>query len=228
MPVPKSDADMAHTTPVQLFHKLEENRMLPLFNHADESTCFSVIDQCYDAGLRVFELTNRDSTARQTFQRLQAARPDRWPELSLGAGTILDADTARQYIAMGADFIIAPDLNPVVGEVCVEAGVPWIPGCFSPTEISMAYRMGAFMVKLFPAGTLGPSFIRHVHGPMPFARIIVTGGIPTDEAELRNWLDAGAFALGIGSALFRADKIKQGDFASLGVELRRLVGITRR
>lgn len=219
---------MAHTTPVQLFHRLEENRLLPLFNHADLATCISVIDCCYEAGLRVFELTNRDSTARQTFQHLQELRPQRWPDLSLGAGTILDADTTRQYISMGADFIIAPDLNPVVGEVCVEAGVPWIPGCFSPTEISMAYRMGAFMVKLFPAGTVGPSFIRHVHGPMPFARIIVTGGITTDEADLRSWLDAGAFALGIGSALFRSDLLKQGDFAAMGETLRSLVRIAQR
>lgn len=225
-PARKFVADMGLRTPEQIFQRLQAHRILPLFNHADPEVCVSVIDACYAAGLRIFELTNRDERARETFQFLQSQQPSRWPELSLGAGTILDADTARRYIDMGADFIIAPDLNPMVGEVCVEAGVPWIPGCFSPSEVSNAYRMGAFMVKLFPAATLGPSFITHLHGPMPFARIIVTGGITLNEAELNAWLRAGAFALGIGTALFRADLIRQKDFGTMGESMRRLVAKT--
>jgi 2-dehydro-3-deoxyphosphogluconate aldolase/(4S)-4-hydroxy-2-oxoglutarate aldolase len=217
---------MAQVNAQQVFEKLASSRLLPLFNVPDVQVCEAVIDQCYSAGIRVFELTNRDSEAMKTFGHLCAQRADRWPGLALGAGTVLDAGTARKFLELGADFIVAPDLNPEVGEICIELGVPWIPGCLSPTEISMAYRMGAGMVKLFPAVTVGPSYIRHIHGPMPFAKIIVTGGVSTDAGSLRGWLDAGAFAIGMGSALFSAERIGRLDFAAIGDELKKIVGIT--
>ena len=210
----------------EVLQKIAQTRLLPLFNVADADVCASVIDCCYEAGIRVFELTNRNDSALAVFERLQAMAGERWPGLSLGAGTILDPRTAGRYIQAGADFIIAPDMNPAVGEICLEAGIPWIPGCFSPTEISMAYRHGAGLVKLFPAGTVGPSYIRHIHGPMPFARIIVTGGVQSDESSLRSWLDAGAFALGIGSSLFTEARIRNKEFGQIREELMRMVACT--
>lgn len=217
---------MANFTAQQVFEKLLASRLLPLFNVPDVQVCEAVIDQCYAAGIRVFELTNRDSQAMDTFRILSSRRLDRWPELALGAGTVLDAATARRFMELGADFIVAPDLNPEVGEICIELGVPWIPGCLSPTEISMAYRMGASMVKLFPAGTVGPGYIRHIHGPMPFAKIIVTGGVSTDAGSLKDWLDAGAAAIGLGSSLFTAARISSGAFGAIGEALRDIVGLT--
>lgn len=217
---------MSGNTTEEVLQKIAQTRLLPLFNVADPDVCASVIDGCYSAGIRVFELTNRNDAALSVFERLQALAGERWPGLSLGAGTIMDPRTARRYIEAGADFIIAPDMNPAVGEICLEAGIPWIPGCFSPTEISMAYRHGAGLVKLFPAGTVGPSYIRHIHGPMPFARIIVTGGVQTDEASIRSWLDAGAFALGIGSSLFTETRIRNREFGQIREELTRMVAVT--
>jgi 2-dehydro-3-deoxyphosphogluconate aldolase/(4S)-4-hydroxy-2-oxoglutarate aldolase len=217
---------MAYVNTQQVFEKLAASRLLPLFNIPDVLVCEAVIDQCYHAGIRVFELTNRDSQAMETFRILSSRRADRWPELALGAGTVLDAATARRFMELGADFIVAPDLNPEVGEICIELGVPWIPGCLSPTEISMAYRMGASMVKLFPAGTVGPAYIRHIHGPMPFAKIIVTGGVATDAASLRAWLDAGAHAIGLGSSLFTAARINSRAFGEIGEALTEIVGLT--
>jgi 2-dehydro-3-deoxyphosphogluconate aldolase/(4S)-4-hydroxy-2-oxoglutarate aldolase len=226
MAADKSNADMARFNPEEVFEKIADTRLLPLFNVADPEICASVIDCCYEAGIRVFELTNRNEVALRVFVQLQEICGHRWPGLSLGAGTVLDPQTAVRYCQAGADFIITPDLNPAVGEICREAGVPWMPGCFSPTEISTAYRHGAGMVKLFPAGTLGPSYIRHIHGPMPFARIIVTGGVKTDEASVRAWLDAGVFALGIGSSLFTQERIQGKEFDLIREELKRLVEIT--
>jgi 2-dehydro-3-deoxyphosphogluconate aldolase / (4S)-4-hydroxy-2-oxoglutarate aldolase len=217
---------MANFNAQQVFEKISASRLLPLFNVPDVQVCEAVIDQCYTAGLRVFELTNRDSQAMDTFRLLCSRRNDRWPGLALGAGTVLDAGTARRFIELGADFIVAPDLNPEVGEICIELGVPWIPGCLSPTEISMAYRIGASMVKLFPAGAVGPAYIRHIHGPMPFAKIIVTGGVSPDAGSLKGWLDAGAYAIGLGSSLFTAARISSGAFGEIGEELRDIVGLT--
>lgn len=217
---------MAYIHAQQVFDNINASRLLPLFNMPDVQVCEAVIDQCYAAGIRVFELTNRDNRAMDTFRILSSQRTFRWPGMALGAGTVLDAVTATRFMELGADFIVAPDLNPEVGEICIELGVPWIPGCLSPTEISMAYRMGAAMVKLFPAGTVGPSYIRHIHGPMPFAKIIVTGGVSTDGDSLRGWLDAGAAAIGLGSSLFSAERMRSGDLTGIGEDLKKIVGIT--
>jgi 2-dehydro-3-deoxyphosphogluconate aldolase/(4S)-4-hydroxy-2-oxoglutarate aldolase len=217
---------MARFNAKQVLEKISQGKLLPLFNEADTDVCASVIDCCYAVGITVFELTNRNARALGVFRELTAMREQRWPDLSLGAGTILDHATADQYIQAGADFIIAPDMNPDVGEACMRAGIPWVPGCLSPTEIATAYRLGAEVIKLFPACTVGPSYIRHIHGPLPFAKIIVTGGVKTDEISARSWLDAGVFALGIGSSLFTEERMENRRFLEIQADLERLVFLT--
>jgi 2-dehydro-3-deoxyphosphogluconate aldolase/(4S)-4-hydroxy-2-oxoglutarate aldolase len=214
---------MARNEPALVYGKIASRKLLPLFNIPDPDTCISVIDCCYDAGIHVFELTNRDSQALPVFRHLNEIRQERWPGLCLGAGTIMDLAAAEAFVGAGADFLIAPDLNLELGRFCQVAGVPWIPGVLSPTEIKKAYDHGAEVVKLFPAGTVGPSYIRHIHGPMPFAKIIVTGGVASDEAALRSWLDAGVYAIGLGSSVFRPEMIKSMDFAGLGAALKKIV-----
>jgi 2-dehydro-3-deoxyphosphogluconate aldolase/(4S)-4-hydroxy-2-oxoglutarate aldolase len=216
---------MARHEPSVVYGKIASLKLLPLFNVSDPEICISVIDCCYEAGIHVFELTNRDAHALAVFQKLEEIRQDRWSGLCLGAGTIMDLDAAESFAKAGADFIIAPDLNLEVGKFCQEAGLPWIPGVLSPTEIKKAYDHGADVVKLFPAGTVGPSYIKHIHGPMPFAKIIVTGGVASDEASLRSWLDAGVYAIGLGSSVFRSDLIKSKDFASIGTSLKTIAAL---
>ncbi|MGL6268395.1 MAG: bifunctional 4-hydroxy-2-oxoglutarate aldolase/2-dehydro-3-deoxy-phosphogluconate aldolase, partial [Chitinophagaceae bacterium] len=190
---------MAKFNSIQVYEKMRAKRVLPLFNYADAEICKSVMRACYNAGVRVFELTNRDEAAYNVFKQLVPFVENELPDLSLGAGTIMDAETAQRFIDTGADFIIAPNLEPLVGEVCVKNKVPWIPGCFSPSEMKTAYDLGAELIKLFPAGSLGPAYLKHLKGPLPFLKIIVTGGVDLDETSLKSWLGADVFAIGLGS-----------------------------
>jgi len=219
---------MAKFNSIEVYEKIGAKRLLPLFNYADVDTCKSVMRACYNAGIRVFELTNRDDAAFNVFKQLVPFVEKELPELSLGAGTILDAATAHKYIDAGADFIIAPNLDFAVGKVCQDNHIPWIPGCFTPTEMKTAYDLGAVLIKLFPAGSVGPSFVKHLKGPLPFLKIVVTGGVEINEASLTNWLDAGVFALGIGSQLFTRQAILNKEYTVLENKMKHIIQLTAR
>ena len=217
---------MAKFNAMQVYEKIRTKRVLPLFNYADVEICKSVMRACYNSGVRVFELTNRDEAAFNVFKQLVPFVEKELPELSLGAGTILDVETAQQYIDAGSDFIIAPNLEPLVGEVCIKNNIPWIPGCFTPSEIKTAYDLGAEVIKLFPAGTLGPAYLKHLKGPLPFLKIIVTGGVDLDELSLAKWLDAGVFAIGIGSQLFSNQAILNKEYSLLEAKMKEIIQLT--
>jgi len=197
-----------------------------LFNYADVEVCKSVMRACYNAGVRVFELTNRDDAAYNVFKQLVPFVEKEFPELSLGAGTILDAGTAQKFIDAGADFIVAPNLEPLVGEICIKNNVPWIPGCFTPSEMKTAYDLGAEIIKLFPAGSVGPSYVKHIMGPLPFLKIVVTGGVELDEASLAKWIDSGVFAIGIGSQLFSRQAILNKEYTLLEAKMKSIIRLT--
>lgn len=217
---------MAKFSALQVYEKIGANRILPLFNYADAEICKSVMRACYNSGVRVFELTNRDEAAFSVFKQLVPFVENELPELSLGAGTILDADTAQKFIDAGADFIIAPNLEPLVGEVCINNNIPWIPGCFTPSEMKTAYDHGAEVIKLFPAGSVGPSFVKHLKGPLPFLKIIVTGGVDLDEESLKSWLGAGVFAIGLGSQLFNEINIRDKKYKEIEEKIKTIIQLT--
>lgn len=206
-----------------VFRKMESNRVLPLFNYADLEVCKSVMRACYNAGVRVFELTNRDDVAYNVFKQLVPFVEKELPELSLGAGTILDAETTQKFIDAGADFIIAPNLEPLVGEICMKNNVPWIPGCFTPSEMKTAYDLGAEVIKLFPAGSVCPSYVKHIKGPLPFLKIVVTGGVELDEVSFGKWIEAGVFAVGVGSQLFSEKNIKTANYAGIENQISHII-----
>jgi 2-dehydro-3-deoxyphosphogluconate aldolase/(4S)-4-hydroxy-2-oxoglutarate aldolase len=147
------------------------------------------------------------------------------PGALVGAGTILDAGTATDVIAAGADFVVSPILDPDMVMACREAGVLVAPGAFTPTEIVAAWRAGADIVKVFPATSLGPQFFRDLRGPLPQIRLMPTGGVTIENA--RDFLAAGACAVGIGTALVDAKAVEAGDWEALESRARRLVGSIR-
>jgi 2-dehydro-3-deoxyphosphogluconate aldolase/(4S)-4-hydroxy-2-oxoglutarate aldolase len=219
---------MAKFNAMQVYEKIRTRRVLPLFNYADVEICKSVMRACYNSGVTVFELTNRDEAAFNVFKKLVPFVEKELPGLSLGAGTILDAETTQQYIDAGANFIIAPNLEPLVGEVCIKNNIPWIPGCFTPSEMKTAYDHGAEVIKLFPAGSVGPSFVKHLKGPLPFLKIIVTGGVDLDEESLKSWLGAGVFAIGLGSQLFTEKNIRDKNFEEIEEKIKTIIQLTEK
>jgi 2-dehydro-3-deoxyphosphogluconate aldolase/(4S)-4-hydroxy-2-oxoglutarate aldolase len=191
---------------------LNEVGVLPLFYHADIEIAKEVINASYRGGARAFEFTNRGDNAYNVFTELLAHVKESLPGLSLGIGTIYDAETAQKFIDAGTDFIVTPCLNPAVGQACLKAGIPWIPGVSTLTEIYNAQQAGAEVVKLFPGEVVGSAFVRAIRGPMPKVKIMVTGGVQPTKESINEWFGAGAYAVGLGSNLFPKDVVAEGNY----------------
>jgi 2-dehydro-3-deoxyphosphogluconate aldolase/(4S)-4-hydroxy-2-oxoglutarate aldolase len=137
------------------------------------------------------------------FQQLRAAHPDK----ILGIGSVVDAPTAALFIAHGADFVVGPSFNAVVAQLCNQRKVAYIPGCASVTEIQTAEAHGAEIVKVFPANVYGPGFVKAVRAPMPWTRVMPTGGVGTTEDDVQTWFEAGVSCIGVGSSLSKVDDV---------------------
>jgi len=171
---------------------------------APQPALLALVDELADAGARVFEITFDTPTGPADLAAVRdrlLVRSD-GPYL-VGAGTVLTRHELEAARRAGSDFAVAPMLDPLLVSTAVEEGLPFIPGALTPTEIATAWAAGATFVKLFPASAVGPSFVRELRGPMPQAELIPTGGI--DGANAGAFLAAGAVAVGIGSAITKAD-----------------------
>ena len=139
----------------------------------------------------------------------------------VGAGTVLDEKAARDVIAAGARFVVSPTLDRSVVRYCRDQGVACLPGAFSPTELLDAWRAGASLVKLFPASAVGPRYLREVLAPLPFLRVVPSGGVSLDNGG--DWIRAGAVALSVGSALVSATLVRNQSWTELTTRARALV-----
>jgi 2-dehydro-3-deoxyphosphogluconate aldolase/(4S)-4-hydroxy-2-oxoglutarate aldolase len=176
--------------------------MVPVFFHKDVAQCKDVLQACYDGGARIFEFTNRGDRAHLVFQELVIWAEKNTPEMMLGVGSVVDAGTTALYIQLGAAFIVSPVLNPEMAATCNRRKIAWSPGCGSLSEISKAEELGAEVVKIFPGASVGgPEFIKNVLGPCPWSSIMPTGGVSPEEDNLKRWIQAGAYCVGMGSQL---------------------------
>ena len=161
-----------------------------------------LLDELADAGARIFEITldGEDAGSDLVTARDRLAGRDR--RCLVGAGTVRTVAQLRSAIEARAAFGVSPVFDPKIVAAALEAGLPFVPGVYTPTEADAAWRAGATFVKVFPGSSLGPSHVRELRGPMPDIDMIVTGGV--DATNAIEFLEAGAVAVGIGSALVRA------------------------
>lgn len=189
-----------------ILQNISRQGMLPLFYYDDASVSNEIVKTLYKAGVRAVEYTNRGGAALQNFKKLK--KDAEMPGLALGIGTIKTAEEAEAFITAGADFIVSPVVDPQVAEVVNKAGLLWIPGCMTPTEISTAQHHGATLIKLFPANVLQPHFVSAIKEIFPGQLFMPTGGIELYKTELAAWFNAGVCAVGIGSRLITKDVLK--------------------
>jgi 2-dehydro-3-deoxyphosphogluconate aldolase/(4S)-4-hydroxy-2-oxoglutarate aldolase len=207
---------MARFDRLTVYNTLIEDGMMPLFYSPDAALVKGVAATLVRGGSRIIEMTNRGDFTIEVFSELVQHSAKSHPDLVIGVGSIEDAPTAALFIAHGANFVVAPNFNTEVARLCNRRKIPYIPGCGSVTEISVAEEMGAEIVKLFPADSLGgPEFVKAIRGPRPWTRILPTGGVSPDEANLRAWFEAGVSCVGMGSKLVRPDWLKEGNFDSI-------------
>jgi 2-dehydro-3-deoxyphosphogluconate aldolase/(4S)-4-hydroxy-2-oxoglutarate aldolase len=175
------------------------------------------VNALHAGGVRGIELTMTTPDALAVIEELA-----RWMggELLVGAGSVLGADAARRAVDAGAEYVVSPVFRQAVLDEAHRLGVPAMPGAFTPTEILDAHEAGADLVKVFPSDALGPAFIRGVLAPMPFLRLMPTGGVTPD--NVGDWLRAGAHAVGLGSALVDPTLVASGDLAALTERARRV------
>jgi 2-dehydro-3-deoxyphosphogluconate aldolase/(4S)-4-hydroxy-2-oxoglutarate aldolase len=187
--------------------------MVPVFYHKDIEVAKAVLKACYDGGVRAFEFTNRGDFAHEIFGQLVKFAATECPEMAVGVGSVVDAGTASLYMQLGACFVVGPLFNPDVAKVCNRRQVPYTPGCGSISEVGFAQEAGCELCKVFPGDVLGPKFVKGLLAPMPWSKLMVTGGVEPTEENLKAWFNAGVYCVGMGSKLFPKDKVAAQDWA---------------
>lgn len=200
---------MARFNKIQTLSAIARTGMVPVYYHKEIEVAKQVVKACYEGGVRAFEFTNRGDFAHEVFAELSKFAAKECPELILGTGSIIDAPTAALYLQLGANFIVSPLFNPDIAKVCNRRLVPYTPGCGSVSEIGFAQEAGCDLCKIFPAGNVGgPSFVKNIKAPMPWAMIMATGAVEPTEENLSAWFKAGVTCVGMGSKLFPKEAIE--------------------
>jgi 2-dehydro-3-deoxyphosphogluconate aldolase/(4S)-4-hydroxy-2-oxoglutarate aldolase len=161
-------------------------------------------------GVDVMEVTFTVPRAIRVLERVADELGD---QILLGAGTVLDTETARAALLAGAEFIVSPSTDVDVIRVCRRYGKLAMPGAFTPTEVVTAFEAGADIVKVFPCDVGGPAYLKALHGPLPHIPLMPTGGVDLETAA--DYLKAGACALGVGGSLVESKTVEKGDFARI-------------
>ncbi|MEP3211094.1 MAG: bifunctional 4-hydroxy-2-oxoglutarate aldolase/2-dehydro-3-deoxy-phosphogluconate aldolase [Maribacter sp.] len=206
---------MAQYSRIEVATVMKESGMVPLFYHPNIDLGKKVLKACYDGGARLLEFTARGDFAFEVFSALNKYAINELPGMIMGVGSITDAAAASLFMQMGANFIVTPSLRKDIAVVCNRRKVLWSPGCGSLTEINEAEELGCEIVKLFPGSTYGPSFVKAIKGPQPWTNVMPTGGVSTEESNLKAWFDAGVTCVGMGSKLISKEILANEDFEGL-------------
>ncbi|MCD0488735.1 bifunctional 4-hydroxy-2-oxoglutarate aldolase/2-dehydro-3-deoxy-phosphogluconate aldolase [Pedobacter sp. MC2016-14] len=196
---------------------ITDQGLLPLFFYEDAEVSLDIIRTLYKSGVRVLEYTNRGKAALENFKYLIKGVDAEMPDLHLGIGTIKNTTEAQAFLDAGAHFIVAPVVDLEVSKLTHDAGLLWVPGCFSPTEINLAHQNGAGLIKLFPANLLGPSYLSSIKELFQGQLFIPTGGVEIEATNMSNWFKAGVCAVGMGSKLISKEILETKNYNELAV-----------
>ena len=205
--------------------KIGQTGMVPVFYHKDAAVAKQVVKACYDGGVRAFEFTNRGDFAHEVFAEVVKYAAKECPELVLGVGSVVDAPTAALYIQLGACFVVGPLFNPDVAKVCNRRLIPYTPGCGSVSEVGFAQEAGCDLCKVFPGDVLGPKLVKGLMAPMPWSKLMVTGGVEPSEENLTAWFKAGVYCVGMGSKLFPKDVIAAEQWSAIADKCREALAV---
>jgi 2-dehydro-3-deoxyphosphogluconate aldolase / (4S)-4-hydroxy-2-oxoglutarate aldolase len=190
--------------------QIAAERVVAVIRLADASKLVPVIEAVAAGGVRCIEITMTVPNAVELIRQVSSTVSD---SILIGAGTVTDAATAHAVIEAGAQFVVSPILSPEVIAACKQADIYCAPGCFTPTEIFTAWKLGADVIKVFPATSLGPKYFKDIKGPFPNIPLMPTGGVSIENAH--EWIAAGAVAVGIGSDLLDKKAIDEGRYEVL-------------
>ncbi len=210
-------------TKLQQMQRIEACRIIAIIRAKSTNELIEAAAAIHAGGVNVIEVTMTTPNALQVIREVSSAYGD---TVLVGAGSVLDAETARAVMLAGAEFIVSPITKPDVIEICNRYSKVVIPGAFTPTEILAAWEAGADYVKVFPSSGVGAAYIKDVKAPLPHIPLVPTGGINAENAA--EFMSAGATALGVGSALVNNKLIEAGEFAGLTERAQNLVAAVQR
>lgn len=216
---------MARFMRLDVINTLLDIGLVPLFYNGDVETSIELVSTCSQGGAKIIEFTNRGEMAYPVFTELVKHFAKADPDVILGVGSVIDAPTAALYLAVGANFIVGPSLNPEISRLCNRRKTLYMPGCGTENEIVAAEELGAEICKIFPGSSAGgPGFIKAVLAPSPWHRLMPTGGVDATEASLSEWIKAGAAAVGMGSKLVTAQAVKEKNYDSIAKKVSDCIG----
>jgi len=189
----------------EILQKIQDQKIVPLFYNESFEVSKNIIKALYKAGIRVIEYTNRGHQALENFTRLKSISHIEFPGLLLGIGTVKNIQEMDDYAHAKADFIITPVISEALVKHALERNILLIPGCFTASDINIAYQNGLKLVKIFPADALGKKYIKSIQPVFPGMNLMPTGGINAEFEDIMEWLNGGAVAAGLGSSLIGKD-----------------------
>jgi 2-dehydro-3-deoxyphosphogluconate aldolase/(4S)-4-hydroxy-2-oxoglutarate aldolase len=202
---------------LQVLSRITETGLVAIVRTDNSSQASRIVEACAEGGTNAIEITFTVPGAAGVIEELAKRYPGE--QIALGAGTVLDPETARIAILAGAQFIVSPSLSTATARLCNRYQIPYLPGAGTIREIVEAMESGADIIKIFPGETLGPAFVKAARAPLPQASLMPTGGVSIDNAA--EWIMAGSVALGVGGSLTAG--AQTGDFKSITGLARRFI-----
>ena len=218
---------MAKYDKIQVLTAIKETGIVPVFYNGNLEISKNVLKACYEGGIRAFEFANRGDFAQEVFGELVKYANKELPGMIVGIGSVVDPGTAALYIQLGANFVVGPLFNPAIAPICNRRNIPYAPGCGSVSEVGAAQEAGCDLCKVFPGDVLGPAFVKGLRAPMPWSKLMVTGGVKPTRENLEGWFKAGVYCVGMGSNLFPKDAIAAGDWAKISALCRDALDIIK-
>lgn len=219
---------MAQFNRLTVYNVMVEDGLIPLFYNQDAEKTKKVAEALVKGGSRVLEFTNRGDLAIEVFSELIKYSIKEYPNLIVGVGSVIDAPTAALYIDYGANFIVGPSFDEKIARLCNKRKIAYIPGAATTTEISLAEEFGAEIVKIFPGSTLGgPDFVKNILGPMPWSKLMPTGGVTAEESNIEAWFNAGVACIGMGSKLVSNKLVSEGKYEEIASLTSKVLKIIR-
>ena len=194
----------------KVYQVVRDEKIIVIVRGVKTSHILDIAKALYTAGIKLIEVTCNT----EGFEEMIAAvSKEMAGNLLIGAGTVLNKDLCEKALAAGAQYIVAPDVNPEVIEFCLKNDTAVLPGAATPTEVLTAVRLGAKMIKIFPASALGPDFILQLRGPVDDIDFVAVGGVRLN--NIKDFLEAGCVGIGIGGAVLKKDAVERSDFDSI-------------
>ncbi len=195
---------------IEIVKRIIDDKAVAVIRLRTSQNFLKAAEALYEGEISILEITMTTPNALALIEETVARMPK---DVLIGAGSVLDAETAKRVIDAGARYVVSPVFKAEIIQIAHQNDVPAMPGCFSPTEILNAHEQGADVIKVFPADILGMAFFKGIKAPMPFLNLMPTGGVTLTNAG--EWIKAGACAVGVGSALVDNKAIEAGNFIQL-------------